>query len=104
MEASNMKFLVISRPRENQQGLTSAMVEATLDIVKAQLKAGLIDCIYAFADGSGTVGIGNADSGEALVEALETPATPFVRFEAHPLADFNKVVSNAISNLKKQGL
>jgi hypothetical protein len=99
-----MKFLVISRPRENQQGMTSAMVEATVEKAKGQLKRGVIDCLYSFADGSGTIGISNADSGDALVDELEYPASPFVHFEVYPLANFDKVIGNLITTLKKQGL
>ena len=99
-----MKFLIIARPRPAQQGITSQMLQATLDSVNGQLKAGTLDCIYSFADGSGSFGIANADSGEALAEALESPASPFIHFEAHPLTDFNKRVGSVIGNLKKQGL
>lgn len=86
-----MKFLVISRPRANQQGMTSAMVEATVERVKGELKSGVIDCLYSFADGSGTVGIGNADSGEALAASLlESPASPFIQFEGPSPRGFRK--------------
>ena len=99
-----MKFLVIARPRENQQGMTSAMVETTWEKVKGQLKSGVFDCLHRFADGSGSVGIVNADSGDALADLLASPASRFIRFEAHPLADFNKGIDNAIAELRKQGL
>jgi hypothetical protein len=82
--------------------MTSAMLEATLAKVNEQLKSGIIDCIYSFADGGGSVGIGNADSGEALVEGLQYAASPFLQFEVHPLADFNKVMSSEITAMKKQ--
>ncbi len=99
-----MKFLIIARPRPNQQGMTSEMIQATLEKVNGQLKSGVTDCIYSIADGSGSVGIVNADSGEALVDLLESPAAPFVHFEAHPLSDFNKVINNLITRMKRQGL
>ncbi len=60
-----MKFLIIARPRQIQQGTTSEMVQAPLEKVKGQLKSGVTDCTYSFADGSGSVGIANADSGES---------------------------------------
>ena len=85
--------------------MTSAMLAATLAKVNEQLQSGVIDCIYAFADGSGgSVGIGNADSGEALIEGLEYAASPFLQFEVHPLADFNKVISGEIKAMKDRGL
>jgi hypothetical protein len=100
-----MKFVVITRPRPLQPGMTSAMLQATLAKVNEQLKTGVIDCIYAFADGSGgSVGIGNADSGEALIEGLEYASSPFLQFEVHPLADFNKVISGEIKAMKDRGL
>jgi hypothetical protein len=37
-----MKFVVIARPRPPQQGMTSAMVHATLEKVNRQLKIGII--------------------------------------------------------------
>jgi hypothetical protein len=49
------------------------------------------------------VAIGNADSGGALVEELRCEVSPFFELQAHPLADFNKVMSNLISALKSQG-
>jgi hypothetical protein len=85
--------------------MTSAMLEATLAKVNQQLKSRGIDCIYAFADGSGgSVAIGNADSGEALVEGLEYAASPFLQFEVHPLADFKRVISGEIAAMRKQGI
>ncbi len=99
-----MKFVVITRPRP-LQGMTSAMLAATLAKVNEQSKNGVIDCIYALANGSGgSVGIGNADSGEALIEGLAYAASPFLQFEVHPLADFNKVISGEIKALKDRGL
>jgi len=38
------------------------------------------------------VAIGNADSGEALIEGLQYEASAFLQFEVHPLADFNWVI------------
>lgn len=99
-----MKFLIIARPRPNQQGMTSQMVQATLEKVKGHLKSKVTDCIYSFADGTGTFAISNADSGEAIVDLLDSPAAPFLHFEVHPLADFNKVIGNLITTMKKQGL
>jgi hypothetical protein len=65
----------------HQQGLTSAMLQTTLEKANGQLKSGKLDCLYAFTDGSATVGITDADSGEAVMEELEYPASPSVYFE-----------------------
>jgi hypothetical protein len=101
-----MKFLVIARPRQNQQGMTSAMVEASKEIANRYLKSGIDDCLFAIADGiGGSCGIMNADSGEALVELLQNvPAVPFMEVQTYLLADFNKVVDKLIEGMKKQRL
>jgi len=100
-----MKFVVFAHPRQDRQGMTSAMLEVTLAKVNQQLQSGVIDCIYAFADGSGaSVAIGNADSGEALIEGLQYEASAFLQFEVHPLADFNRVISGEIAAMKKRNL
>jgi muconolactone delta-isomerase len=100
-----MKFLVIARPRQIQQGMTSAMVQTTREVVNRDIKSGKIDCLYRFAGGNGTCAIVNADSGDALEEMLmEGPAFPFIEFESHPLADADKFLDKLIEGMKKQGL
>jgi len=44
------------------------MLQTTLEKANGQLKSGKLDGLYAFADGSATVGITDADSGEAVME------------------------------------
>jgi hypothetical protein len=99
-----MKFLVTVKPRQIQQGMTSKMVQATQERVNDLLKSGTYDCVHICAGGSDGVVIVNADSGEALAEALDSPAAPFFDFEVRPLTDFNKAVSKTIAVMKKQGL
>jgi hypothetical protein len=100
-----IKFLVIARPCPIQQGLTSAMVQETAEIVSSRIRDGTIDCLYNFANGSSSFGIVNADSEEALLETLKSPASPFVELETHAFADFKRIVSNTIeAMMKKQGL
>ena len=100
-----MKFLVTTKAHAVQQGMTSAIVQATQEMADRDIKNGVIDVLYAFADGSGSVGIANADSGEALAQSLlGLPAAPFFDFEARPLAEFNKVVNLRLDALKKNGL
>jgi muconolactone delta-isomerase len=99
-----MKFLVIARPRPIP-GVTSAMVEATRDIAKRNVKNGVVDCFYSFAGGNGSCSIVNADSGEALMEMLmEAPVSPFLEVETHPLADGHKFLDKLIEGMKKAGL
>jgi len=100
-----VKFLVIARPRQGQQGMTSAMVQKTREMLKADIKSGRVDFIYHFAGGNGVAGIYNVDSGDALDEALQRyPTTPFVDHETYPLADGDKFFANLIEGLKRQGL
>lgn len=99
-----MKFLVITRPCENQQGMTSAMLQATLEKVRGRIKAGIIDCLYSFTDGSGTVGVSNAESSEAMMDALDYPASPFVHFQVLPIAGFDNVINDMIKTMEKQGV
>ena len=98
-----MKFLVIVKPRPIQQGMTSAIVQATQERVNALLKSGTYDCVHICAGSRDGVVIVNADSGEALSEALDSPAAPFFDFEVRPLTDFNKAISKTIEVMKKQG-
>lgn len=100
-----MKFLVIARPRQSQQGMTSAMVQTTREMLKTDIKSGKVDFIYHFAGGNGVAGIFNVDSGDALDEVLQGyPTTPFVDHETYPLADGDKFFARLIEGLKKQGL
>ena len=101
-----MKFLVIARPRHTQQGVTSAMVQASREIVNGYVKSGIDDCAYSIADGNGGgVGIVNADSHEKLMELLmAAPVSAFSEFQTYPLADFDSSISKVIEAMKKQGL
>ena len=100
-----MKFLVIVRPRHPQQGLTSAMVQASREIVNGYIKSGIDDCAFSIADGNGGVGIINANSHEQLMELLmAAPVAAFSEFQTYPLADFDSSISKVIEAMKKQGL
>jgi len=85
--------------------MTSAMVQATKEVVNGYIKSGKMDFLYRFAGGNGAVSIVNADSGDALEEMLmEGPAFPFIEFESRPLADADKYLDKLIEGMKKQGL
>jgi hypothetical protein len=100
-----MKFLVFARARKNQQGMSSAMLQATLEKVRARMKAGIIDCLFSFTDGSGTVGISNAESSEAMMHELHLayPASPFVHFEVLPIFG-GYITSKTIATMERQGV
>ena len=98
-----MKFLTIVKPRPIP-GMTSAIAQATLERLKANLKSGVADCYYTFAGDDASCGILNADSAEALQELLmESPAYPFLEHETHVLTDSQKFIGKLIESLKKQG-
>jgi hypothetical protein len=103
-EANSMKFLVITTPRENQQGMTRTMLQATLERVRSRMKAGLLDCLYTFTDGSGAVGVSNAESNEAMMDALDYPISPFVHFQVLPIAGFDNVIKDLIETMEKKGV
>jgi muconolactone delta-isomerase len=99
-----MKFLVLRKPRfsggiiptgkairEHKQGALDA------------IKAGTIDCIYAFPGGGGSVAIANADSAEQLNERLmNTPLFLNSDFEVRPLTDYSKYMENVATALEKR--
>jgi hypothetical protein len=62
-----MKFLVIAKP---PQAVTGAMIQAVRERYKNNIKSGISDCGYFFANGSRAISITNADSAEALAERL----------------------------------
>jgi hypothetical protein len=86
--------------------MTSAMLQATLEKARTRMKAGKIDCLYRFVDGSGAVGISNAESSEALMADLELayPAFPFVHFQVLPVAGFHDIIDNLIDTMERQGI
>ena len=71
------------------------------------MKTGIIDCLYSFADGSGTVKISNAESSEAMMKGLKLayPASPFVHFKVVPLVKgFDNVINKMIATMEKRGV
>ena len=99
-----MKFLLIARPRPIP-GMTSALLEATRERARSQLKSGVLDCYYTFAGGNGSCAIVNADSPEALQEiVMENPTFPFLETESYALADGDKFLTKMTEVMKKSGL
>jgi hypothetical protein len=98
-----MKFLLILKPRPIP-GMTSAIAQAALDRIKAELKSGRVDCFYTFAGGNASCAILNVDSAEALQElVMGDPAYPFLEHETHVLVEGEKFMGKLIESLKKQG-
>ena len=100
-----MKFLVIRKPRFGTGRVaTSKLIREQKQGVAEAIKAGTIDCIYAFPGGGGNVGIVNADSAEQLNERLmATPLFLYSEYEVRALTDYNKYMENVASALEKAG-
>jgi hypothetical protein len=96
-----MKFLLIAKA---PQAVTSATVQAARERGNNNIKSGITDCAYFFANGSRVVAITNADSAEALAERLLAGGWPPLESEIHPLVDSDKYLGQVIEALKKQGL
>jgi hypothetical protein len=74
-----MKFLVIRKPRFGTGRIaTSKLIREGKQSAAEAVKAGTIDCIYAFP-GGGNVAIVNADSPEQLNERLMATPLFFIR-------------------------
>jgi hypothetical protein len=93
-----MKFLVTTKA---PQTFTSERIQAIRERAKAQLKSGVIDCFYVFANGSRAVSITNADSAEALAERFLVRGWPPPETEIHPLVDFDKYLEQVAEAIKK---
>jgi hypothetical protein len=93
-----MKFLVIVKP---PQAVTSATIQAVRERAKNNLKSGISDCAYFFANGSRAIAITNADSAEALAERSLAQGWPPLESEIHPLVDFDKYLEQVAEAIKK---
>lgn len=100
-----MKYLVIRKPRFGTGRVaTSKLIREQKQGVADAVKAGTIDCIYAFPGGGGNVGIVNADSAEQLNERLmATPLFLYSEYEVRPLTDYSKYMENVAAALEKTG-
>ncbi|MGB5931821.1 MAG: muconolactone Delta-isomerase family protein [Anaerolineae bacterium] len=82
-------------PIPREQGV--ALFQAAKEWVKARLADGTLDCVYSFADLSGGLAIGNADSHEELMDRiLDYPMYPFFDWEVEPLCDFSHSMDRLI--------
>jgi muconolactone delta-isomerase len=88
-----MKYLVTIRRRDGvpiPPDAIAGMLMAQREWLEARIDAGDLDCAYVFAQGSGGIGIANADSAEELSEMLtSSPAFVLASIEVQPLADIS---------------
>jgi muconolactone delta-isomerase len=99
-----MKFLILRKPRLSGGMIpTSKAIREHKQGMSDAIKAGTIDCIYAFPGGGGSVGIANADSAEQLNERLmNSPLFLYSEFEVRPLTDYAKYMDNVAAALEKR--
>jgi len=95
-----MKFLVIAK---RPQAVNDAMIQAVRERYKNNIKSGVSDCGYFFANGSRAISITNADSAEALAERLLVGGWPPLESEIYPLVEFDMYLKEVSEALKKQG-
>jgi muconolactone delta-isomerase len=100
-----MKFLTISKMKETASTVPPSMMrplmEATLDLMNQEMKAGGISEAYFMAGCSRSMVIFEANSAEEIVQRISAlPIGGLMDFETCPLADFNESMKVHIENLK----
>jgi muconolactone delta-isomerase len=100
-----MKFLTISKLKDTASTLPPAvarqLMEATLNLMNQEMKAGRILEMYFMAGSGRAAVIGELKSAEELVKVISTlPISGFMDFEVYPLADFNESMKVQIEALK----
>jgi muconolactone delta-isomerase len=90
-----MKFLTIVKMKDTASTVPPSvmrpLMEATLDLMNKEMKAGRILEAYFMAGSERSIVIGELKSAEELVQVQSTlPVGGFMDFETYPLADFNE--------------
>jgi muconolactone delta-isomerase len=100
-----MKFLTIAKVKDTASTVPPSvmrpLLEATLDLMNQNKKAGKILEMYYMAGSGRSMVIGEQKSAEELVQAISTlPIGGFMDFETYPLADFNESMKATIESMK----
>jgi hypothetical protein len=95
-----MKFLVIAKPPAT---ITGATIQAVRERFKNNIKSGVSDCGYFFANGGRAISITNADSAEELAQRMLANGWPPLESEVYPLVEFDKYLEAVSEALGKQG-
>ena len=100
-----MKFLTITKTKDVgatvPPSIMRPLMEATLDVMNKEMKAGRILEAYFMAGSGRTVVIAEAKSGEEIVQMIVAlPIAGFMDFETYPLASFNESMKMEIEALK----
>jgi len=100
-----MKFLVIAKLKDTASTLPPSvmrpLMEATLDLMNQEKKAGRILEMYFLAGSGRSMVISEVKSAEEIVQRQSTlPISGFMDFETYPLADFNESMKTYIESMK----
>ena len=100
-----MKFLTISKMKDTASTVPPSvmrqLMEATLDLMNQEMKAGRILEAYFMAGSGSSMVIAEAKSAEEIVQRISAiPISGFMDFETYPLADFNESMKVYIESYK----
>ena len=100
-----MKFLTISRMKDTAstvpRSVMRPLLEATLDLMNQEMKAGRILEAYFMAGSGRSMVIAEAKSAEEIVQRISAlPVGGFMDLETYPLANFNESMKIDIETLK----
>jgi muconolactone delta-isomerase len=100
-----MKFLTITKIKDTASTVPPSvmrpLMEATLNVMNQEMKAGRILEAYFMAGSGRSMVIAEAKSGEEIVQMIMTlPIAGFMDFETYPLANFSESLKAEIEALK----
>jgi len=100
-----MKFLTISKMKDTASmvppSVMRPLMEATLDLMNQEMKAGRILEAYFMAGSGRSMVIAEAKSAEEIVQRISAlPVGGFMDFETYPLASFNESMKVNIKAFK----
>jgi len=100
-----MKFLTITKMKDTASTVPPSvmrpLMEATLDLMNQELKAGRILEAYFMAGSGRSMVITEAKSAEEIVQRISAmPIEGFMDFETYPLANFNESMKVYIESIK----
>jgi len=100
-----MKFLTISKMKDTASTVPPSvmrpLMEATLDLMNQEMKAGRILEAYFMAGSGRSMVIAEAKSAEEIVQRINAlPVGGFMDLETYPLANFNEAMKAHIEAMK----
>jgi len=100
-----MKFLTITKMKDTASTVPPSvmrpLMEATLDLMNQEMKAGSVLEAYFMAGSGRSMLISEAKSAEEIVKKISAvPISGLMDFETYPLADFNESMKANIESMK----